>query len=262
MKRFINSFYGKISAVFLFILLILGITQTYITIDSCFRLIDEARHKLNAPLAANIASYFEPYLQNGNDHNRIEQAIEGMMMINPEIEIYFLDNNGKILRAFMRPGHQARLTMVSLQPLRQFLDNPRIINCVGDDPCQPGQQKIFSVAPIQFNPSQAGFVYVVQGAEAYRATLEMLMHTHIGRSSITVSMVTLIFTAIVGVVLFRMLTGRFQKMTGVVTRFTKGDLSQRIPVQSDDEVGQLAKTFKLTSMRQISPWRRTRPSRR
>lgn len=243
MKRFYNRLYGKIAAVFLVLLLVLGSIQVYITVQSCINFMDEARQKMNAPMARNIAVNFTPYLQDGLAVAAIEPAVRGMLMINPEIEIYFLDAAGKIMASFLPGEGEVRLTAVSLEPIQRFLANPEASHCTGDDPCRPGRQKLFSAAPVSYGPQGSGYIYVVQGANEYHSALAMVMSSHIGRSMLQVLLLTLTFTGVVGLLLFGFVTRRFNAMTEVVKGFEKGDLNRRIPVKSNDEIGQLANAF-------------------
>ena len=243
MKQFFSSLYGKISAVFLVLLLVLGAVQMYVTAQSCIDLMDETRQKINAPVARNIATNIEPYLDNNIDFPAIEMAVQGMMAVNPELEIYLLDSRGKILASYLPPGGEIRLTTVSLDPIHQFLKNPEAIHCTGDDPCRPGRQKLFSASPVSLGNHGNGFVYVVRGAEEYHSALTTVLNSHIGRSALQVLLITLIFTSIIGLALFGFLTRRFHLMTRVVKDFEKGDLNRRIPIQSNDEIGQLAGAF-------------------
>lgn len=243
MKTFFYSFYGKISLSFLLILLILGTILGYVTIQSCIDMLDEARQKMNAPIARNIAREFEPFFLRNVGEDSIAQTIEGMMVLNPEIEIFFLDDRGQILRSFVPPGGDVKMTSVNLMPIQKFLENPDDIHCVGDAPCEPGMQMLFSAAPIRYSDSQSGFVYVVLGVKEYHTALSLVKNSYIGRSTMKYLLITLIFTAIAGLALFAMLTRRFQQMTRTVRQFANGDLQQRIPRQSSDEIGQLGGAF-------------------
>jgi signal transduction histidine kinase len=243
LKAILHSFYGKISLVFLFILLALGIILSYLTITTCINMIDEVRQKLNSPIARNVAKVFEPLFLKNVDADSIRTVIDGMMLVNPEIEIHFLDDHGNILDSFVPPGGVVKMKKVDLMPIKKFLENPYDIHCVGDAPCKPGMQMLFSAAPIRYTPTQSGYVYVVLGVKQYHNAISLIRNSYIGRSTIQVLTITLLFTAIIGLILFGMITRRFQRMTQIVNEFANGNLDQRIEITSHDEIGQLAAAF-------------------
>ena len=243
MKSISYSFYGKISVVFLFILLALGFVLGYLTITTCINMIDEARQKMNAPIARNVADIFEPLFLSNVDSDSIHAVVDGMMVLNPEIEIHFLDDHGNILQSYVPPGGVVKMQQVDLMPIKKFLENPYDIHCVGDGPCKPGMQMLFSAAPIRYSPTQSGYVYVVLGVKQYHDAVSLIRNSYIGRSTIQFLSITLLFTAIIGLILFGMVTRRFQKMTKIVNEFANGNLDRRIEIDSYDEIGQLAAAF-------------------
>jgi signal transduction histidine kinase len=204
---------------------------------------EEAKQELNLPLAQNIAKDFTPYLENGINHLAIEQTIHGMMVINPEIEIYLLDDTGKILAFFFDPGKKVRQESINIEPVINFLKMGPESSLKGDDPCHPGRQKVFSAAPVHIGNTGKGYVYVILGGEKYDSALAMVMNSYIGRTSVLGLLLAIAVTAIVGLGLFFSLTKRFRRITKGLTRFERGDLNERIRIDSNDEVGQLARAF-------------------
>ena len=95
MKKFFQSFYGKLSIVFLILLLIMGVVQVLLTVQASMRYISEAEQKVNIRLARDMAAEFSPFLEDSLNLAAIEHQIHYMMVINPKIEIYLLDEQGK-----------------------------------------------------------------------------------------------------------------------------------------------------------------------
>ena len=103
MNKFINSLYGRISAVFLILLLIVGVVQILITINSSLKFVWESEQQLNRNLAQDLANEFKPFLKDSLGTEGIEHTIHHLMVMNPRVEIYLLDEVGQILAFFADP---------------------------------------------------------------------------------------------------------------------------------------------------------------
>ena len=134
MKNFFQTFYGKLSIIFLILLLLMGAAQIWITIKSTEAFYREAEQKLNLKLARDLIPDFEQFLADSIDIARIKDMFHYMMVINPNIEIYLLDGNGKILAYFTEPSKKVQIENVRLTPIRSFLSEERQSLILGDDP--------------------------------------------------------------------------------------------------------------------------------
>jgi signal transduction histidine kinase len=242
MSVFFNSLYGKISAVFLVLLLLLGVVQIFVSVNLSLNFVKESDQKLNRQLAHDLAKEFSPFLKDSIDYANIEHTIHELMVMNPRVEIYLLDERGTIL-AFFAEKEKIKRTAVSTKQILEFLSNEEDMPIYGDDPRNPHGQKPFSVAPIIIGGKQPGYLYVILGGEEYDSAAEMIRQSYIVRISTIALIVTLLFTCIVGLVLFAFLTKRFRRMTAVVREFAKGNLTQRISATSNDEIGALSAAF-------------------
>lgn len=243
MKKFFQSFYGKLSIVFLVLLIILGIVQVLVTVQASMEFVSEAEQKVNVRLAKDMAAEFSPYLTDSLDLASIEHQIHYMMIINPKIEIYLLDGAGKILAFFAEPKKKVQQDSVNLNPIHRFLSNQEQLPIMGDDPRHPGRKKPFSVAPLQIGKDINGYLYIITESEQFDSAAGMIRESYIVQTTVKGLIITLIFTAIIGMILFAFLTRRLRAMTQVVKDFEQGKLDNRIDVKSNDEIGQLAKSF-------------------
>jgi signal transduction histidine kinase len=243
MKKFFNSFYGKISALFLILLLALGAAQIFITMQSSLRFVDEADQKLNLPLAQNMANELTPFLKDSLSKLQIEEKIHYMMVMNPEVEIYLLNNRGEILAFFAEPRKKVKKESVDLDPINKFLSGDQNKLILGDDPRFPGQQKTFSAAPLKIGKDVNGFLYIILAGEQYQTAANMIKESYILQTTIKSLFITLLFTGFIGLILFAFLTKRLRKMTEIVKKFEEGQLDERLPIRPQDEIGSLANTF-------------------
>ena len=243
MKRFFQSFYWKLSLVFLLLLIALGVAQVTITYNSSMQFVRQADQKLNLNLAENMAEEFELELKDTLDISRIKSSIHDMMVVNPRIEIYLLDHGGKILAYFVEKGREVQADSVEMGPVRRFLNETESELILGQDPRNPNRRKPISVAKLDIGRVQTGYVYIILGGEQYDSALSMLENSYFLQTSLKIFGIILLVTAIVGVILFGFLTRRLRRMAEIIEKFDRGDLDQRVPRRSNDEIGRLAQSF-------------------
>ncbi len=243
MIRLWRSFYGKISAVFLLLLAALGAVHTYVALHSSMQFVSESEQKLNVNLARDLAKEFSPFLQDSIEYANIEHTMHYMMVMNPRVEIYLLNGEGKILAFFAEPGKTVQRTHVNLSPVRRFLSGHDDMPMMGDDPRHAGRQKTFSAAPLKIGREVEGYLYVILGGEQYDSATRVVKESYIMRTTTTNFLAIVGFTGALGLVLFALLTRRFHNMTAVVRQFAAGNYQKRIPLTSQDEIGQLAGAF-------------------
>lgn len=242
MISFFKSFYGKISVIFLLLLLLLGSIQVYLTFDTSVQLAMEADQKLNRNLASNMAAELEPLPSDSLPIEDIKHSMHYMMVFNPRIEIYLLDPGGEILAFFADPPQKVKADSVGLAAIRSFIRQDGSELILGPDPRQPGSQKPFSAAPIRIGDRQ-GYLYIILAGEQYETAYNMVQNSYIFRSSVVALVIAVIATGIVGLIIFRLLTRRLRRMTVSVNRFEEGNLESRIEIDSEDELGKLAHSF-------------------
>ncbi len=243
MKKLFHTLYGKISAVFLLLLLVLGLIQTWVSVHSSMNFISESDQKLNLNLARDLAKEFTPFLKDSIAYGDIMHTMHYMMVMNPRVEIYMLDENGKILAFFAEPGKTVKRNEVDLAPIRKFLSGDTDMPIAGDDPRHIGKKKTFSAATIDIGKNIHGYLYVILGGEEYDSAAAMIKESYIIRTTAISLTVILALTGVVGLVLFRLLTKRFHAMAAAVKQFERGNFAQRIAIKSNDEIGQLAGSF-------------------
>ena len=120
MKKFFSSIYGKISLIFLLLLIILGAVQIFLLINFSSEFFTESDQKLNRNLARDLAAKFKPYLEDTLDYESIAHSFQQMMVMNPRVEFYLLDSTGTILAYFAEPEKIKRL-QVDINPIKHFL---------------------------------------------------------------------------------------------------------------------------------------------
>ena len=243
MKKIFSSLYWKIAATFLVLLVVIGGAYVFITIETVQAYFQEKNQRLHADLAEHVVSEVKPSYTNGQvDEASMDKIMHSMMAINPSIEVYLLDTEGKILN-YVAPYKKVKLEEVEMAPLLTFIDTEGQQFIKGDDPRNPGLQKEFSAAPIMENDELIGYVYVVLASEEYEMAAEELFGDYIMRLGGNTMLLTLVITFLLGLTIFWFITRYLNQIIEVVKKFKEGHLEERIPVKSSGELKMLALTF-------------------
>lgn len=179
-----------------------------------------------------------------------------LMEINPTIEIYLIDPNGRIL-AFSAPPEKVKLTTVSMTPVEAFLSEQNTFPIFGDDPRNHGRKKIFSVAPIPVDGPAEGYMYVILGGENYDSIAQRLRNSYVLQVSTWVALISLLVAALSGLFLFYFLTGRLRQLASLMEAFKLSDFSEqlayssRLDVREGDEIDQLGTAFNVMAGRLV-----------
>ncbi len=242
MLNVLNSFFAKISALFLVLMLILGVVLSIFALRALNQFLDETEQALNQDLAARMAEEFQPYVREKIDREMIEMEIRNIMGYNPRIEIYLLGGNGMIKAQFGSDQDIAQ-PVVNTRPLDAYIQGNVTLPTFGDDPLEVDRQKPFSAAPIEIMGEQGCYVYVILGGQRYETIMGALKNSYIARTSILGMVLLLLATGLLGIILFGILTRRIRVMRDTVQIFERGTLDARIEDGSKDELGQLARSF-------------------
>ena len=238
----LNSFYAKLSALFLVLILGLGIVLAVLGGRTAQRYADEVEQKLNRTLAEEMVPRFEPLLEDSIDYAGIRSKIKDMTGINRRIEIYLLDREGTVKASFASPSAEIEQKTIDMAPIRRFMRGGEL-PILGDDPRQDGTDKPFSVASIEIMGREHCYLYVILGSEQYASVAGMIGDSYIIQGALTGLALILLVVGGLGLLLFRRLTQRLRHMQDVVAAFEQGDFDRRIEEGSDDEIGQLAACF-------------------
>ncbi len=238
-----SKLYWKISVIFLVVLLLFGSIALYTSIDTAKKYAEEVNQQLNYQLAEHTTRMVAPFVKNGEiDKEGLGDIMHSMMVINPSVEVYVLDTDGNIL-SYVAPDKVVKLERVSLEPFESFFDNPRKAVIKGNDPRNPGEEKIFSVAPMYENEELTGYTYIVLASQEYISTASVVLDSYILKLSTLSILIMLFIAALVGLIAFYFITKKLNRITTGIQAFKAGNLKERIAVNSDDELDQVAITF-------------------
>ncbi|HID40029.1 MAG TPA: HAMP domain-containing histidine kinase [Calditrichaeota bacterium] len=244
MRQFFRTLYGKISLIFLLLIFSVGTIEVFISVRSSVNYVCETSQKLNYTLARDLAHRFEPMLKDSLDYAAINNTIKDLMVMNPRVDIYIVDKHGHLLAYFEKPGKIQR-KMINIEPVQEFVKESSYstLPIFGDDPLHESRRKVFSAAPVTIGKKGKGYLYVILASARYELAAEGIRGSYILKTSAIALSTILIFGAVVGLVFFFFVTKRLHRVTRTVRDFERGDYNQRLSVDSDDEVSELAAAF-------------------
>ncbi len=239
-----KSLYAKISAIFLALILVMGGVQIFLSINSSVNYVCEATQKLNVNLAAQIASRCEPFFQDSIHHGRLMKTVADFHELNPHANIFILNEQGDILASSLKKERLQR-KRIDIKPIRRFLagNSYEQLPILGEDPTNRNEKKIFSATPISMGKMGNGFLYVTLASSRSDLGSKNILNSYILRSASVSILITMLFAAAVGLVLFFLLTKRIQTLTNALRQFTAGEFNRRIPVPGSDELSEMANAF-------------------
>ncbi|MBU1583864.1 MAG: HAMP domain-containing histidine kinase [Proteobacteria bacterium] len=244
-----NSLYSRIAAGLAALFLIVGVIFIFVTVFSTDMYQQEVNQKLNTNLARQIVKERLLMVDGRVNQSALKDIFHMLMVINPGIEIYLLDPDGKIL-TFSAPKGSVKRGHIDLTPVKKWLTGELTAPLQGDDPKNPDRKKVFSAAPIERLGKLEGYLYVILGGEQYDSVVQKLKGSYILQLSAWMTIAGLVFALITGLVLFALLTGRLKKLANVMDAFKRGDAVETFHLpfhenqRSSDEIDRLSSTFK------------------
>ena len=164
-RHLLDSLYARLALGLVALVMLLGAVNLAILLHVGRLYQQELNQQLNRTLAANLIAENKLQVEDGRfDPAALEPIFHAYMVINPAIEVYLLNANGRIL-AFSAPAEKVKRDHVDLAPVRAFMHAGDHLPIVGDDPRDRAGRKVFSVAPIGPAKQPHGYLYVVLAGE-------------------------------------------------------------------------------------------------
>ncbi|MDH4276383.1 MAG: HAMP domain-containing histidine kinase [Gammaproteobacteria bacterium] len=239
----VRSLYAKLAAVLLVLFMLVGMLALGITLYATDLYQQEANQKLNRELAQHIVDEKRLIRDKLVDQAALEDVFHMLMVINPAIELYLLNTDGRILAYSAEPGKVQR-DHVDLTPVRRWVQGGIQFPMLGDDPRDQNRKKAFSAAAIKEKGNIEGYLYVILAGENYDSVTQMLTGSYILSASAWIIAGGTVLAVIVGLLLFAMLTGKLQRLARAMAVFKSGELPDlgKVPAKGD-EIDRLTSTF-------------------
>jgi len=237
-----DSLFWKISMLFFLILVLLGIGYTVITIGMAKRYFDETTQRLNSNVASQMLLEVTPFADGKVNEDALGKIMHSMMAVNPSLEVYLLDPQGKIL-SFVVLDKKVKLQYVSIEPISQFIDTKGKSLIYGDDPRNPGKSKIFSATAVYEKEKLQGYVYLVLASEESENIATALQESYLLKIGTRSFIVTLVAALAIALLVLWLLMKSLREIIHTVKKFSEGNLQERISINSKGELAALSVTI-------------------
>lgn len=223
-----NKLFIQLALTFLALIIILGGIITYISIDTAQNYYQESNQKLNANVADFLVKHVKTFDENNQiDTNGIADIMHSMMVINPDVEVYLLDQEGEIL-THVAPYKKVVRERVNTKPIKDFIKSEGSLYVVGDDPRNKKGQKTFSAAPILKNEKLLGYCYIILASEE-RATVFNAHNSSLAmKLGCQFMIVALLGSIILGLLAFWLQTKNMAAIISTVEEYEKGNYKAKV----------------------------------
>ena len=240
-----NTLFTKLSIALLVIVGGMGTAFFFIDRINTRTYYVELSQHLNAPIAMYVTDQRQLITNGEADLDSLRDLAGHAMVINPTAEIYLLDTAGNILGHNL-PAEAVLSSHVDLAPVVTLIDGAARFPLYGDDPRNSSTQKVFSAWPVTSEAGTEGYLYVVLGGQKYEELANNISESYTAKSSFTAIAIIALFTAVVGLLIFGLLTRRLQRLNTEMQRVTDSRFAEA-PELTDtgggDEIDELSDAF-------------------
>lgn len=214
-----NSLYTRLSVALLLIMTTVG-GGFYIVERWSTRLYhEELTQRLNSSIAMYVTGQTTLIEDGVVNRTELERLAKRAMVINPSVEVYLLDPEGRILGHAL-PPNSIHMKQVSLFPVRTLIEGGARMPLYGDDPRNPESQKVFSASPVLNGENLQGYLYVVLGGQQYDDLADRIRGSYVRKTSLGAIVALVVGGSLAGVLVFGFLTRRLGRLTRSVQEFS------------------------------------------
>jgi len=197
---------------------------------------------LNKDIAAHIAEFTSPFNKNGFNKSKADSVFHHAMVINPSVEVYFLDTAGTVI-AFNSPPNEVLLKTIPVENIKKYIAAQGQKYITAPDPKAPAESKIFSAAEVIDNKRNLGYIYVILGSNRSQDIMNMILGAHISNLAITVFVAIILLSVIISIFSLSSIQKSFKRMIDVLRRFEGGDYSARFVTKEKDDLAPVTQAF-------------------
>ena len=241
----LRTLHGRLSLVLLALFIPLGGLYVWSTVATSRRYAQEVSQQVNMDLAARLVRTHDLMVGGGADAAELSAALDALSATHPDVDLYVLNPEGEILRASL-PDAKLERRSVSLEPVDAVMHESVAYPVLGDNPRDPGQPKVFSVAAVPAEGPLEGYLYIVLADEVQDSVAAMVESSTIVRLGIWVGLAGLTLVFLAGVLMFTLLTRRLKRLSTTMMTFeAKNFEGVALPAltRAGDEVGDLNRVF-------------------
>ena len=241
-KFFFNSLTWKIGSAFLLILFILSAVYLYIAVWTAEMYYQEAVQKMGSQIAPQIVSENEFFAEGKPDQEVLKKLFHDIMVINPGLEVYLLDVDGKIL-TYYAPDKKILLESVDLAPVKEFVANEGKTFVMGNNPRKPDAHTTFTAAELFEDGESCGYLYIVMSGEEFNNAAQFVFGSFMLRLALRSTSITLIAAIIITFIALIFITKNIREMVKVMRDFKNGNLDARVSTKQTGELREISNSF-------------------
>jgi two-component system, OmpR family, sensor kinase len=203
---------------------------------------------LNERLAERLAAeYLRSLPASADTTSAVKRVFSRIMAVNPNIDLYLLDNRGKIL-TYTAPPRAVVRPYVDLEPVKSFITQRFVVPTFGDDPRDLASKKIFSAASVDPARADSGYLYVVLGGAEYDAAARRLRSGLLFRSASTILGAGIAVALAAAFFVLMTMTRRLRLLAEAIDVFKRSDFRYPVPVHigsrsQGDELDRLVRAY-------------------
>jgi signal transduction histidine kinase len=245
-----KTLFAKLSLALLGIVVLTGSAFFLVERYSTQNYYEEITQRLNASIAMYVTGERQLMEDGIVNEDALSLLAQQAMVINPTVEIYLLDKQGKILGHAM-PPESIQTDHVDLGPVQILIDGEAQMPLRGTDPRNLEREKVFSAHPVMYEDQLQGYLYAVLGGQKYDELADSIRGSYVQQVSFGALVAIIIAAFLVGLLVFGLMTRRLSRLTSDVRHFTDAgfdldvvaSLGELDETASDDEISQLRQTF-------------------
>lgn len=244
----IKSLYAKFAILLVIVFAITGISFSLLTLFISKDYLQEINQQAHRDLAQNILQQRRLVENNQIDNKALKETFHHYMTVNPSLEFYLLDNQGKVLTYSAEPGQVKRLK-VNLEPFKEQLEDSENIIVKGDDPRSEDGKKYFSVAAFPNRDAPEGYLYIILQSQAIERIYQDLVDIKLFRLSMYSLLISLVIGLLLGLSLFYQPAQRLKRLSQAMVGFKETGFTEQLSASSkninssQDEISLLDQTF-------------------
>jgi len=223
----------------------------------------ETVQRLSRGLAEHIARSGELMDARGIRDGEVRALFGKLMSVNPSVEVYLLDDAGRILGHDAPQGHLKR-DRVDLAPVHALLAGDSL-PIFGDDPRSSSGRKVFNAAPLWVQGRQVGYIYVVLVGEQREALAADIAANATVRNTLWSLAIVAVFGLLAGLIAFRWVTRPLRQLTRRIQSFDVDSGDPQLPLPPTplragerDELSILQHSFAHLGQRIGEQWQQLR----
>jgi signal transduction histidine kinase len=178
----------------------------------------------------------------------LQSELERIAAINTGVDLYVLDEQGKVLASSIAPARVER-DRVDMTPLRRYLQADANLPILGADPSDPSRNDVFSIAAISGGKQQGTYLYALLHRREHQDGAGLIRAGYLLGEGAWLVGAGALFAVVSAGVIVRLLTRRLRRLTTDIEQFRLSGFTEppdgrtEPHAEPQDEVGRLGRAF-------------------